>query len=100
MKVRPVDDRVIVKPEAVTEISKGGIALVAALDKTEAATVTKGKIIAVGPGERLEDGKVRTLDVSIGDIAIFQTSLGNPITVDGEALVVVKEGDILAVITK
>lgn len=95
MKVRPMDDRVIVQAIEKAESSKGGIALVTEVDKT---TVVHGVILSVGPGKRLEDG-VQALDVKVGDIAVFETSVGNPITVDGKALIVVKEGDILAVIT-
>lgn len=96
MKVRPMDDRVIVKAIEKAEVSKGGIALVTEVDKT---TVVHGVVLSVGPGRRNEDGTVGELDVKVGDVAVFETSVGNPITIDGKALIVVKEGDILAVIT-
>ena len=97
MKLRPIEDRVIVKVKEVANVSKGGIALVAAVDKVQPL---RGKILAVGEGKRRDDGSLQPMDVQVGDTAVFEQSLGHEITEAGEKLYVVREADILAVITE
>lgn len=97
MNIRPMDDRVIVQAVLPETKSKGGIALVAELDKQ---VPLRGKIVAVGPGRRAKDGTVVPLDVNVGDIAIFEQNVACEITVDGEKMIVVRESDILVVLSK
>jgi chaperonin GroES len=74
--------------------SPGGIVI----PDTAAEKPMQGKIVAVGKGKILEDGKVRPLDVKVGDKILFGKYSGNEVKVDGEELVVMREEDVMAVI--
>jgi chaperonin GroES len=94
MKIRPLHDRVIIKRTEEERTSPGGIVI------PDSATEKpiKGKVIAVGKGRVLEDGKVRPLDLKAGDKVLFGKYSGTEVKVDGEELLVMKEDDIMAVI--
>jgi chaperonin GroES len=94
MKIRPLHDRVIIKRTEEERTSPGGIVI------PDSATEKpiKGKVIAVGKGRILEDGKVRPLDLKAGDKVLFGKYSGTEVKVDGEELLVMKEDDIMAVI--
>ena len=94
MKIRPLHDRVIIKRTEEERTSPGGIVI------PDSATEKpiKGKVIAVGKGRILEDGKVRPLDLKVGDKVLFGKYSGTEVKVDGEELLVMKEDDIMAVI--
>jgi len=94
MKIRPLHDRVIVKRLEEDRTSPGGIVI----PDTAAEKPIQGKIIAVGKGKILEDGKVRPLDVKIGDKILFGKFSGTEVKVDGDELVVMREEDVMAVI--
>ena len=94
MKIRPLHDRVIVKRLEEERTSPGGILI----PDTAAEKPMQGKIVAVGKGKILEDGKVRPLDVKVGDKILFGKYSGNEVKVDGEELVVMREEDVMAVI--
>jgi chaperonin GroES len=94
MKIRPLHDRVIVKRLEEERTSPGGIVI----PDTAAEKPMQGKIMAVGKGKILEDGKVRPLDVKVGDKILFGKYSGNEVKVDGEDLVVMREEDVMAVI--
>ena len=94
MKIRPLHDRVIVKRLEEERTSPGGIVI----PDTAAQKPMQGKIVAVGKGKILEDGKVRPLDVKVGDKILFGKYSGNEVKVDGEELVVMREEDVMAVI--
>ena len=94
MKIRPLHDRVIVKRLDEDRTSPGGIVI----PDTAAEKPVQGKIVAVGKGKILEDGKVRPLDVKVGDKILFGKYSGNEVKVDGEELVVMREEDVMAVI--
>jgi chaperonin GroES len=96
MKIRPLHDRVIVKREDEERKSPGGIVI----PDTAAEKPIRGKVVAVGKGKILEDGKVRPLDVKVGDRILFGKYGGNEVKVDGEELLVLREEDIMAVIEK
>ena len=96
MKIRPLHDRVIVKREEEERKSPGGIVI----PDTAAEKPIRGKVIAVGKGKILEDGKVRPLDVKVGDKILFGKYGGNEVKVDGEELLVLREEDVMAVIEK
>ncbi len=93
-KVRPLHDRVIVHRLDEEEKSAGGIIIP---DSAKEKPV-QGKVIAVGKGKSLENGDVRPLDVKEGDIVIFSTYAGTEIKLDGEALLMMREDDILGVV--
>ena len=94
MKIRPLHDRVIVRRLEEERTSPGGIVI----PDTAAEKPMQGKIVAVGKGKILEDGKVRPLDVKVGDKILFGKYSGNEVKVDGEELVVMREEDVMAVI--
>jgi chaperonin GroES len=96
MKIRPLHDRVIVKREDEERKSPGGIVI----PDTAAEKPIRGKVVAVGKGKILEDGKVRPLDVKVGDRILFGKYGGNEVKVDGEDLLVLREEDVMAVIEK
>jgi chaperonin GroES len=94
MKIRPLHDRVIVKRLEEERTSPGGIVI----PDTAAEKPIQGKIIAVGNGKILEDGKVRPLDIKVGDKILFGKYSGTEVKVDGEDLLVMREEDVMAVI--
>ena len=94
MKMRPLHDRVIVKRLEEERTSPGGIVI----PDTAAEKPIQGKVMAVGKGKILEDGKVRALDVKVGDKILFGKYSGTEVKVDGDDLVVMREEDVMAVI--
>jgi chaperonin GroES len=96
MKLAPLDDRVVIKQSEAEEKSAGGIILPdAAKEKPQ-----RGKIIAVGPGKILDNGKRGEMNVKKGDEVLYAKYSGNEIEIDGENYVILHEGDILGVIEK
>ena len=99
-KLQPLADRVIIRPIAKEEVTKGGIIL----PDTAKEKPQEGKIIAVGPGRLTEEGKPIKMDVKVGDRVIFAKYAGTEIKLDkkseialaGEELVILRESDILA----
>ena len=94
MKIRPLHDRVIVKRLEEERTTPGGIVI----PDTAAEKPIQGKVMAVGKGKILEDGKVRALDVKVGDKILFGKYSGTEVKVDGDDLVVMREEDVMAVI--
>ncbi len=94
MKIRPLHDRVIVKPLEEDRTSPGGIVIPDAV----AEKPIRGKIVAVGKGKSLENGQVRRCDVKVGDEILFARFGGTEVRVEGKELVVMREDDIMAVI--
>jgi chaperonin GroES len=94
MKIRPLHDRVIVKRLEEERTSPGGIVI----PDTAAEKPVQGKVVAVGKGKILEDGKVRALDVKVGDKILFGKYSGTEVKVDGDELIVMREEDVMAVI--
>ena len=92
INLRPLDDRVVVKPLDAEEVTAGGIVLPdAAQEKPQ-----RGKVIAVGAGKLLDSGARGELSVSIGDEVIFGKYGGSEVEVDGEEVKILRETDILA----
>src|SRR5712671_3453268 len=96
MKIRPLQDRVIVKRVQEEEKTKGGIII----PDTAKEKPIEGQVLAVGNGKVLEDGKVRPLDVKVGDRVLFSKYAGTEIKVEGEEHLMMREEDILGVIEK
>ena len=94
MKIRPLQDRLIVKRIAEEEKTKGGIII----PDTAKEKPQEGKVIAVGKGKANEDGKVTPLDVKAGDRVRFGKYSGTEIKIDGEEHLIMREDDILGVI--
>ena len=93
MKIRPLGDRIVVKRTKEEEKTKGGIII----PDTAKEKPLEGKVVAVGNGKVLKDGKVRPLEVKVGDRILFAKYTGNEVKIDGEEHVLLREDDILAV---
>lgn len=96
MSLRPLHDRVIVERlEQETKTASGIVLPEAAAEKPD-----QGKVLAVGNGKILEDGKVRPLDVKVGDTVLFGKYSGQAVKVDGKEVLVMCEDDIMAIVQK
>ncbi len=94
MKIRPLQDRIIVKRIDEEETTKGGIIIPdSAKEKPQ-----EGKVIAVGKGKILEDGKLQKLDAKKGDRVLFGKYSGTEITIEGEEHLIIREDDVLGII--
>jgi chaperonin GroES len=94
MKIRPLGDRVLVKRIEEEEKTKGGIII----PDTAKEKPQEGRVIAVGNGKFLENGKLVALEVTTGDRILFSKYSGSDIKLDGEEHLIVRESDILGVI--
>jgi len=93
MKVTPLNDRVLIKRMEEETKSRGGIII----PDTAKEKPTKGKVVAVGPGERQEEGDRKPMSVKVNDIVVLGKYSGTDIKVDGEEYVLVRESEILAI---
>ena len=93
MKIRPLQDRIIVKRIDEEEKTKGGIII----PDTAKEKPQEAKVIAVGKGKVKEDGTVLPLDVKKGDRVLFSKYSGTEITIDGEEHLIIREDDVLGV---
>jgi len=91
--LKPLADRVVVKPIEQEERTKGGIVL----PDTAKEKPQEGEIVAVGPGRLLDNGQRAPLEVAVGDRVLFARYSGTEFKVDGETYLVLRESDILAV---
>jgi chaperonin GroES len=96
MQFRPLHDRVVVQRVDAEEKTKGGIII----PDTAKEKPQEGKVIAVGPGARDENGKLQPLDVKVGDRILFGKWSGTEIKLDGEDFLIMKESDIMGVLTE
>jgi chaperonin GroES len=94
MKLRPLADRVVVKRTTEEEKTKGGIII----PDTAKEKPLEGKVLAVGSGKILTNGKVRPLDVKVGDRILFGKYTGTEVKLEGEEHVLLREDDILAIL--
>lgn len=93
MKIRPLHDRIVVKRLEGENRTKGGIIIP---DSAKEKPI-EGRVVAVGNGKLLRDGKLRPLDVAVGDVVLFGKYAGNEVKIDGEGFVLLREDDLLAV---
>ncbi|HWO70806.1 MAG TPA: co-chaperone GroES [Actinomycetota bacterium] len=93
-QIRPLADRVVVKPLEETEQMRGGLYI----PDTAKEKPQQGKVVAVGRGKVLEDGSVRPLDVKPGDTVLFGKYAGTEVKIDGEEHLILREEDVLGVI--
>ena len=96
MKIRPLQDRVIVKRVKEEEKTKGGIII----PDTAKEKPIEGEVIAVGNGKPLDDGSVRKLEVKIGERVLFGKYAGTEVKIEGEEHLILREDDILGIIEK
>jgi chaperonin GroES len=94
MKIRPLQDRVIVKRIEEEEKTKGGIII----PDTAKEKPQEGKVIAVGKGKVNDDGKLTPLDVKVGDKILFGKYSGSEIKLNGEEHLIMREDDILGIV--
>jgi len=96
MPIRPLQDRIIVKRVKEEEKTKGGIII----PDTAKEKPIEGEVIAVGKGKSLDDGKVRPVDVKVGDRVLFGKYSGTEVKIDGDETLILREDDILGVIER
>ena len=94
MKFRPLHDRVAVRRVEQEEKTPGGILI----PDTAKEKPMQGEVVAVGPGERGEDGKLHPLDVKPGDRVLFGKWSGTEVRIEGEELLILKESDLMGII--
>jgi len=96
MKLRPLQDRVLVRRVEPEVKTAGGIFI----PDTAQEKPTEGEVVAVGPGMRDEEGKVQPLEVKSGDRVLFGKWSGTEVKLDGEDLMIMKESDIMGVLDR
>jgi chaperonin GroES len=96
MKFRPLHDRVLIESLESEEKTAGGIII----PDTAKEKPQEGKVIAVGPGAKSEDGKTIPMDVKVGDRVLFGKWSGTEVKVDGKEYSIMKENDIMGVVGK
>jgi len=96
MSFRPLQDRLVVKRVEEEGKSKGGIII----PDTAKEKPVEGKVIAVGNGKVLEDGKIRPLDIKVGATVLFAKYGGTEINLDGDDLLIIREEDVLGTLDK
>jgi chaperonin GroES len=94
MKIRPLQDRIIVKRVDEEETTKGGIII----PDTAKEKPQEGKVIAVGKGKINEDGKLQPLDVKKGDKVLFSKYAGTEVNIEGDEHLIIREDDVLGVV--
>jgi len=94
LNLKPLGSRVVIEPIEQEEITAGGIVL----PETAKEKPQQGMILAVGQGDRDEDGKRIPMDVSVGDKVLFAKYSGTEIKMDGKKLLILRESDILAIV--
>ncbi len=94
MKIKPLSDRVVVKPLESIEKTKGGIYV----PDTAKEKPQEGEIVAVGPGRTTDEGKQVKIEVKVGDKVLYGKYSGSEVTIDEEEYLIMRESDILAII--
>ncbi len=94
MKIRPLQDRVIVERVEAIEKSAGGLYI----PDTAKEKPQEGKVIAVGKGKHREDGSMIAMDVKSGDRILFSKYAGSDVTLDGKEFIIMREDDILGIL--
>jgi len=95
VKFRPLHDRVVIRRVSEIEKTAGGILI----PDTAREKPTEGEVVAAGPGLRGDDGKIHALDVKAGDRVLFGKWSGSEVKLDGEDLIIMKEADIMGIIS-
>lgn len=93
MKIKPLGDRVVIKPSPAEEKTKGGIIL----PDTAKEKPVIGEIVAIGTGKVTDDGKKIPLEVKVGDKVLYGKYSGTEVTIDGAEYLIMREADIFAI---
>ncbi len=96
MNFRPLHDRVLVQPLDGEEKTAGGIII----PDTAKEKPSEGKVIAVGPGAKTEDGKILPMEVKVGDLVLFGKWSGTEVKIDSVEYSIMKESDIMGIMSK
>lgn len=96
MNIRPLHDRIVVRRSEEEQKTAGGLLLA----NNAQEKPSQGEVLAVGNGQIRENGDVRPLDVKVGDTVLFGQYAGSTVKVDGEELLIMRESDVLGVVTK
>lgn len=94
MKLKPLSDRIVIKPAAAEEKTKGGIIL----PDTAKEKPVVGEVVAVGPGKVTDDGKKIPMEVKVGDKVLYGKYSGTEVTVEGEEYLIMREADVFAIV--
>ncbi len=94
MKIKPLADRIVIKPSPAEEKTKGGIIL----PDTAKEKPVIGEVVAVGPGRKADDGKIIALDIKVGDKVLYGKYSGTEVTIDGQEYLIMRETDVFAVV--
>lgn len=94
ISMRPLGSRLVIEPIEQEEITAGGIVL----PETAKEKPQKGTVLAIGPGERDDEGKRIPLDVQVGDLVLFAKYSGTEIKYEGKKLLIMRESDVLAIL--
>lgn len=92
-KIRPLNDRVVVKRDEKVTTTAGGIYIPSSVDKP-----IKGVVVAVGNGKVLPNGKISPIEATVGDIVLFGKTAGTEVKVDGEEFLILREEEIMAIV--
>ncbi|HEX7356650.1 MAG TPA: co-chaperone GroES [Ignavibacteriaceae bacterium] len=96
MKLKPLGDRVVVKPAAAEEKTAGGIIL----PDTAKEKPVEGTVVAAGPGKVADDGKAIKMEVKVGDKVLYGKYSGTEVTINGEEYLIMRESDIFGILGK
>jgi chaperonin GroES len=96
IKLKPLGDRVVVKPAAAEEKTAGGIIL----PDTVKEKPVEGTIVAAGPGKVADDGKAIKMEVKVGDKVLYGKYSGTEVTINGEEYLIMRESDIFGILGK
>lgn len=94
MKMKPLADRIVIKPSPADEKTKGGIIV----PDTAKEKPVVGEVVAVGPGKVTDDGKTITPEVKVGDRVLYGKYSGTEVTIEGDEYLIMRESDIFAVV--
>ena len=94
MKIRPLQDRILVTRVEEEDKTKGGIII----PDTAKEKPSEGKVVAAGKGKVLDDGKIQPLDVKKGDRILFSKYAGTEVTIEGEEHLIIREDDVLGIL--
>ena len=93
MAVKPLEDRVLVKPVEKESVTSSGLYL----PESSKEKPIHGTVVAVGPGKRLDNGNLATMSVTVGDIVVYASYAGTEVEVNGESHLVMRESDLLGI---
>jgi chaperonin GroES len=94
MKIKPLGDRILIKPSPAEDKTKGGIIL----PDTAKEKPVVGEVVAVGPGRKSDEGKLISLDIKVGDKVLYGKYSGTETTIDGKEYLIMRESDVFAVV--